>query len=169
MDKKMFKIGFLIGVLLIIGIGIYGYFNMKSIMNDTTIKPIALVQLDLVNLNGEKIILKSGKPIVINFWATWCVPCVQEFPEFEELNKKYSDKVDFFMVSDEEISKIEKFKAKKGYDLNMVRSSKTFEKYGLMLRPATYFYDSNGELVNKFAGGITKEDLENEIKKIIEN
>jgi cytochrome c biogenesis protein CcmG/thiol:disulfide interchange protein DsbE len=169
MDKKMFKIGFLAGVLLIIGIGIYGYFNMKSVMNDNTIKPIELVQLDLEKSNGEKIILKNGKPIVINFWATWCVPCVQEFPEFEELNKKYSDKVDFLMISDEENSKIEKFKAKKGYNLNMVRSLKTFEKYGLMLRPATYFYDSNGKLVSKFAGGITKEELENEIKKIIEN
>ena len=169
MDKKMFKIGFLVGVLLVIGIGIYGYFNMQSIMNDNTIKPIELVQLDLENSNGEKIILKNGKPIVINFWATWCVPCIQEFPEFEELNKKYSDKVEFLMISDEEISKIEKFKARKGYNLNMVRSSKTFEKYGLMLRPATYFYDSNGKLVSKFAGGIAKEELENEIKKIIEN
>jgi thiol-disulfide isomerase/thioredoxin len=169
MDKKMFKIGFLVGVLMIIGIGIFGYYNMKSIMNDNTIKPIELVQLDLENSNGEKISLKNGKPFVINFWATWCVPCVQEFPEFEELNKKYSDKVEFLMVSDEEISKIEKFKAKKGYNLNLVRSSKTFDKYGLMLRPATYFYDSNGKLVSKFAGGITKEELENEIKKIIEN
>ena len=51
----------------------------------------------------------------------------------------------------------------------MLRSSKTFDKYGLMLRPATYFYDSNGKLISKFAGGITKEELENEIKKIIEN
>lgn len=165
----MFKIGFLIGVLLIIGIGIYGFFNMKSIMNDNTIKPIELVQLDIENLNGEKIILKTGKPIVINFWATWCVPCIQEFPEFEELNKKYSEKVDFLMVSDEEIHKIENFKAKKGYNLNMVRSLITFEKYDLMLRPATYFYDSNGKLVSKFAGGITKEELENEVKKIVKN
>ena len=169
MDKKMFKIGFLVGVLLIVGIGIYGYFNMQSIMNDNTIKPIELVQLDIENSKGEKINLKNGKPFVINFWATWCVPCIQEFPEFEELNKKYSDKVEFLMVSDEEISKIEKFKEKKGYNLNMVRSSKTFDKYGLMLRPATYFYDSNGKLVSKFAGGITKEELEDEIKKIIEN
>ena len=55
MDKKMFKIGFLVGILLIIGIGIYGYFNIKSIMNDVTIKPIKLVQLELENLNGEKL------------------------------------------------------------------------------------------------------------------
>jgi thiol-disulfide isomerase/thioredoxin len=168
MDKKMFKIGFLVGVLIIIGIGIYGYFNMKSIMNDVTIKPIELSQLDIENAKAEKVNLKNGKPIIINFWATWCVPCVQEFPEFEELNKKYGDKVDFVMISDEEMTKIEKFKAKKGYKLNMFRSAITFDKYGLMLRPATYFYDSDGKLMNKISGGIAKENLEKEILSLIE-
>lgn len=169
MDKKMFKIGFLVGVVLIIGIGIYGYFNMQSIMNDVTIKPIELAQLDLENAKAEKVNLNTGKPIIINFWATWCAPCVQEFPEFDELNSKYGDKVDFVMISDEEISKIEKFKGKKGYKLNMLRSTKTFDKYGLMLRPATYFYNSEGKLKNKISGGIAKEDLEKEILKLIEN
>lgn len=169
MDKKMFKIGFLVGVLLIIGIGIYGYFNMQSMMNDVTIKPIELAQLDLENAKAEKVNLKNGKPIILNFWATWCVPCVQEFPEFDELNAKYGHKVDFVMISDEEMTKIEKFKAKKGYNLNMLRSAKTFDKYGLILRPATYFYNSEGLLVNKISGAITKEDLEKEILKLIEN
>ena len=164
----MFKIGFLVGVLLIIGIGIYGYFNIKSVMNDTTIKPIELVQLDLENSNGGKVKIKNGKPIVINFWATWCTPCIQEFPNFEEMNKKYSGKVDFLMISDEETVKIKKFKSKKGYTLNMVRSLKTFDKYDLKARPATYFYNSEGKLINKFSGEITKEELEKEIKSLIE-
>lgn len=169
MDKKMFKIGFLVGGLLIIGIGIYGYFNMQSITNDVAIKPIELAQLDLENAKEEKVILKNGKPIIINFWATWCVPCVQEFPQFDELNEIYGDKIDFVMISDEEMMKIEKFNAKKGYKLNMLRSAKTFDKYGLMLRPVTYFYNSEGKLINKISGGIEKEDLEKEILNLIEN
>ena len=165
----MFKIGFLVGVLLIIGIAIYGYYNMQYMMNDPASKPIELTQLDLKNAKEEKIILKAGKPIIINFWATWCVPCVEEFPQFEELNAKYGDKIDFVMISDEEMTKIEKFKAKKGYKLNMLRSTKTFDKYGLMLRPVTFFYNSEGKLINKISGGIEKEDLEKEILKLIEN
>lgn len=169
MDKKMFKIGFLVGVLFIIGIGIYGYFNMQSMMNDFAIKPIELSQLDLENAKAEKVNLNNGKPIIINFWATWCVPCVEELPEFDELNVKYGNKVDFVMISDEEITKIEKFKIKKGYKLKMLRSTKTFDKYGLMLRPATYFYNSEGKLKNKISGEIAKKDLEKEILKLIEN
>ncbi len=169
MDKKMFKIGFLVGVLLIIGIGVYGFFNMESMMNDVSVKSIELTQLDLENAKAEKVNLKIGKPIIINFWATWCVPCLQEFPDFDELNAKYGDKVDFVMISDEAITKIEKFKVKKGYKLNMLRSAKTFDEYGLLLRPATYFYNSEGKLINKISGGIAKEDLEKEILKLIDN
>jgi cytochrome c biogenesis protein CcmG/thiol:disulfide interchange protein DsbE len=168
MDKKMFKIGYLVGVLLIVGIGVYGYLTVKTISNDISINPIELAQLDLENSVSEKVILKSGKPIIINFWATWCVPCVQELPEFEALNKKYGNKVDILLVSDEENSKINNFKQKKGYKLNMLRSTKPFKEYGLIGRPATYFYNSKGVLISKISGSITKEELEEGISNIIE-
>jgi hypothetical protein len=71
------------------------------------------------------------------------------------------------MVSDEEISKVEKFKAKKGYDLNLIRNSKTFETFGLAVRPATYFYNADGKLISKVASSITKEELELEINALL--
>jgi thiol-disulfide isomerase/thioredoxin len=169
MDKKMFKKGFIVGATFIIAVGIYGYFNINSIIGDNVLKPIELTQLDLENSKGEKIKIKTGKPIVINFWATWCAGCVKELPEFEELNKKYADKIDFILVSDEKISTIEKFKARKGYTINMVRSLKTFDLYQLMLRPATYFYNSDGKLVTKMGGELSKDVLEKQIKLLLEN
>lgn len=168
MDRKMFKTGFLVGVFSIIAIGIYSYFNMKSITNEVMTLPIELAQLDLENTNSEKVNLKSTKPIIINFWATWCVPCVQEFPEFEEMNAKYGDKINFVMLSDEEMTKINKFKTKNGYKINILRSRKEFSHYGLKVRPATYFYNSKAELSNNIIGLITKEDLEKEILKLLE-
>lgn len=62
------------------------------------------------------------------------------------MNEKYSDKVDIIMVSDEDVLKIKNFKLKKGYKLNMLRSIKPFNDYGLIGRPATLFYNSKGEL-----------------------
>ena len=166
MDKKMFKIGFLIGIVLIIGVG---YYTMKTNIIDNTTKPIILSELDLENENGEKVLLKAGKPIIINFWATWCEPCVAEFPQFEKLKNKYSDKIDFIMISDEEINKIVQFKSKKGYSLKMLRSVKIFNDYGLIGRPATYFYNSKGILIQKLGGGLSEEILENEVELLIEN
>jgi thiol-disulfide isomerase/thioredoxin len=167
MDKKMFKIGFLSGILLIIGIGIYGYFNMRITFSDNT-KSIELSQLELQNLSSEKISLKKGKPKVLNFWATWCDPCVKEFPEFVKLNTKYGDKVDIIMISDEDVLNIKNFKLKKDYNLNMVRSTKSFNEYGLIGRPATFFYNAKGELVSKWGGSITYDKLEEGVTGIID-
>jgi len=169
MDKKTFKIGYIVGVILAIGIAMYGYYKIKSIADGSGIKSIELSEIAIENLSGKKTTLHSGKPTVINFWATWCAPCVEEFSEFDKMNKKYSDKVDFVMISDENTDKIVKFKNKKNYNLNFVRTTKSFEKYGLNLRPVSFFYNSKGKLVSKVSGGISQENLEKEIQKIIEN
>lgn len=167
MDKKMFKIGYLVGVVLIIGLGIMGYMNAKSILSSSTLSTIELDQIEVEDFNNKKIKLTVDKPIVVNFWATWCAPCVEELPYFEELQHKYKDQVDFLMVSEEEVSKIEKFKNKKGYTLNLVRSSKKNIDYGLNAIPATFFYNSEGKLINKIVGSLTKEDLEIQITNLL--
>jgi thiol-disulfide isomerase/thioredoxin len=166
MDKKFFKYDFIIGALLMIGALSFLHFNSDYVENVLS-KKIELSDLALENTKGEKINLQTGKPLVLNFWATWCAPCIEEFPEFEEINEKYKDKVEFLMISDEEINLIKNFKYKKGYQLNMVHSSKTFDKYGLQVRPVTYFYSSDGKLKHKTAGSITYEILESEVKKLI--
>ena len=59
-----------------------------------------------------------GKIQVINFWATWCGPCVAEFPNIEKLKKAFKGKqVEFYIVSEEPLSTIRSFAAKKKLDL----------------------------------------------------
>lgn len=41
----------------------------------------------------------QGKPLLINFWATWCVPCVEEFPDLVKIDKEYKGKIDFITIS----------------------------------------------------------------------
>lgn len=163
------------GLLFAIVLALFGFLSLDSKMDkltndlilDEDIPDIELAQLDLENSNGEKVQLTSGKPLILNFWATWCGPCVEEFPAFEELYEKYTDTISFVMVSDEKLKTIEKFKAKKGYKLNMLRSIKPFDEYGLTLRPATYFYDSQGKLINNISGAISKQVLEKEVLSLL--
>ena len=72
---------------------------------------LATPQGELVNLSASE-----GKVVLINFWATWCPPCVAEMPSLQNLYSEYGDRVDFYLVSVESKEKIEVFMEKKGYD-----------------------------------------------------
>ena len=95
----------------------------------------------------------KGKVVFLNLWATWCPPCVAEFGDIDELYKSYKDKVEFVLISSDEVSKIMAFLDKKGYaissniyveQLPSVFQSKTI--------PATFIISKNGELVVKKKG-----------------
>lgn len=62
-----------------------------------------LTQLDVVPLaNGARPISQAdlaGKVVLINFWGTWCPPCLAEFPQIEALNKQYGNRSDFALIS----------------------------------------------------------------------
>ena len=69
------------------------------------------VKIDFIDYDGLELLLNKNddKTYVINFWATWCKPCVQELPSFEKLNKVYKDKnVEVILVSLDFPNQIEK-------------------------------------------------------------
>ena len=61
----------------------------------------------LVDLEGNKVALADykGKPVVVNFWATWCAPCKLEMPWFEEFSKKYAGQVTILGVAADDVPK----------------------------------------------------------------
>src|SRR5450756_1594368 len=66
----------------------------------------------LLDLNNNKVSLSDfrGKVVVLNFWATWCPPCIAEAPDLVEVSNAYKDKgVQFIGVSDDDVSALEKF------------------------------------------------------------
>lgn len=66
------------------------------------VKPIAesrsaVTQIDEVAL--KKLLVPNGRPLLINFWATWCDPCREEFPELVKIDAEYKGKIDFITIS----------------------------------------------------------------------
>ena len=97
---------------------------------------------------------KKGK-IVINYWATWCAPCIKEMPSIkkaEEILDEYG--YTFLLVSDETVSKISSFKKEWNFDFNFLKSSKSFESLGVYAMPTSYIYDENGQLIETIVGAI---------------
>src|SRR5687768_16627705 len=62
-------------------------------------------QIDIVGL--KKLIKPAGRPLLINFWATWCPPCVEEFPDLVKIDSDYRGKLDVITVSLDDLAEIE--------------------------------------------------------------
>ncbi len=106
-------------------------------------------QIVLTDLNGNEVDLKDheGKTIFVNFWATWCRPCIQEMPGIMALQTQLIGKnIEFFFASDEEMEKIQKFIESRNMVSNFVRVENP-ESLGVDALPTTFIFNGDGELV----------------------
>lgn len=90
------------------------------------------------------------KPIIINFWATWCPPCIAEKPSFQKLYDDYREKVFFLFVTSDAPEKVLQFKTKHGYTLPVyypVNAIPTMLQSSSV--PASYVIDKSGNIVLK--------------------
>lgn len=127
--------------------------DLESLQTKTT-----FVDLDENNLDLSE--FKQGK-IVINYWATWCAPCIKEMPSLkraEKILKNYG--YTFLLVSDETISKISRFKKEMNFDFNFLKSNKSFETLGIYSMPTSYIFDETGKIVETIVGAIEWDSVE---------
>jgi thioredoxin 1 len=102
--------------------------------------------LEVEDGNFEAEVLKSDKPVLVDFWAPWCGPCKAIAPLVEELSKSYGDKIKF---------------AKCNVDNNPV----TPAKYGIKAIPTLIFFKA-GNVANQITGMVAKSKLEEALTKL---
>jgi thiol-disulfide isomerase/thioredoxin len=122
--------------------------------------------VDLYENNLDLSVYK-GKRIVINYWATWCGPCIKEMPSIkraEEILEDYG--YTFLLVSDETISEISKFKNDSNFDFNFLKSIESYETLGIYSIPTSYIFDENGKIIETIVGAIEwdSEEMINKLK-----
>ncbi|MEC4113525.1 TlpA family protein disulfide reductase [Myroides pelagicus] len=107
---------------------------------------------EVVDIEGNKVDFNelSGKVIIINFWATWCPPCIAEKPSFQELYNDYKDKVVFMFVTSDDKDKVTAFKEKHQYTLPIYYelANTPVMLYSKSI-PASYVIDKEGNIVVK--------------------
>ncbi|MEL0319049.1 MAG: TlpA disulfide reductase family protein, partial [Flavobacteriaceae bacterium] len=142
--------------------------NERKSITDLESVQLKTLFVDLNN-NPVDITQYKGKRIVLNYWATWCGPCINEMPALkiaEDLleNHNYA----FLLVSDETISKISDFKMNKKFDFNYLKSVKSIETLGIYSLPTSYIFDENGKKIETIVGTISwdSEEIIEKLKKI---
>ena len=142
-----------------------------GITNNKNVSDLESLQLktsfvDLYENNLDLSVYK-GKKIVINYWATWCGPCIKEMPTIkraEEILEDYG--YIFLLVSDETVSKISKFKNDRNFDFNFLKSIESYETLGIYSMPTSYIFDENGKIIETIVGAIEwdSEEMINKLK-----
>jgi len=120
---------------------------------------------------GQTVDLASfkGKPVVINFWATWCGPCWEEHPVLVANARRLQPNVQFLgIVFDDTEQKILSFLQQRGsgYPTLVDEKGKTAIAYGVGGVPETFFLDANGTIVAKFNGPMSTDDLQANLQKV---
>ena len=127
----------------------------------------AALDFKVLDINGEEVRLSDfkGKPVVLNFWATWCYYCKEEMPDFNKAYKEFSD-VQFLMVNatdgvQETKEKATNYVKEQGFDFEIFfdTNREAVTNYGVTGFPATFFIDAEGNLVTYASGMIDYETL----------
>lgn len=122
--------------------------------------------------NAVKLSDYKGKPIVLNFWASWCPPCKAEMPHFAEAVKQHQDVAFLFVnMTDgfrETVNSAAAYLKSNKYDFTSLFDTKqeAAVAYSVTSLPTTYFINSSGELIAGVRGGINAATLEKGISMI---
>ena len=141
---------------------------------DAETKP-AVLDLKLRDMNGAEVNLADfkGKPLLINFWATWCPPCLEEIPYFVELVDKYKDDglVVLGISTDDTADQLKPFAAEKkmNYPVLIGLDQPDVERaFGPMWAiPVTIFVKKDGNVCKEHRGTQTKEFFEQHVKALL--
>lgn len=137
-----------------VGVGPLAKYEEGSLAND----------FELQNLQGERVRLSDlrGKVLALNFWATWCVPCVQEMPMFQAYSEQYPGFTMIGIDQAEGLAKVNPFVENMGitYPILLDLNSKVGQTYKVSMLPTTFFIDDEGMIRFRHIGMMSQDQFQ---------
>lgn len=174
-NKKSFTGILLVFIVVIIGAAVlYNYLSARTSTGSIGGESAAAPDFTVADDRGGEVKLSEmeGKPVVLNFWASWCGACQSHMPVFEEIYGQYKDDINFMMVNltggretKEEASDYIKsmdYSFPVYYDTGG-EAAGAYETYSI---PVTYFIDADGNIAGYVKGALNEETLKEGISRI---
>ena len=114
-----------------------------------------------------------GKPLVLDFWATWCAPCRATMPHFETIQDRYARQglvILGLSVDESQAADVRRFAEKQGYHIRIgMADEKLLDQFGPIRQvPTTFFINRRGEVVRRTVGYLDGETLDSYVKELIQ-
>jgi cytochrome c biogenesis protein CcmG, thiol:disulfide interchange protein DsbE len=170
MNKKVLLIGALLVLPLMALLAISFRFDPKVVESPLIGKPAP--EFTLLDLDGNTYSLSElrGKPVVINFWSTWCPPCIQEHPWLERASQQYAGRVHFLgVIYQDDPETIRRFLRQRGaWGPALVDpDNRVALAYGVFGPPETFFVDAQGTIVDKVIGAVPPRYLSEKLDELL--
>ncbi len=128
----------------------------------------------LTTLSGQTLNLTQfrGKPVYLNFFASWCPPCQFETPDVEKMYKKYGNKITFIGVNlafNDTVPRLKQFLKTYGvtYPVLLDKSGSVTKTYKVMAIPTSFFIKSNGVIMYHYLGALIASQMQTEFNKLL--
>jgi thiol-disulfide isomerase/thioredoxin len=142
----------------------------------TTAAPANVPEFTVLDADGAENRLSDhrGKPVVINFWATWCPYCIEELPMFDEAAKTYGDRIDFMIVDCVDAYRETERNAKAYLEENGLTFPAYFDTmgeasalFGASSIPLTVFIHPDGTVMDSYLGAMQQETLQSYLDALV--
>lgn len=132
-------------------------------------RPQPLKDFNVTTFDGktQSIWSFTGQPLVVNFWADWCPPCVGELPEFQAVFNERRGQFRMLGIAADSSKDAEGFVKQYGYNWTFAKSAEGFAAYQVRGIPTTLFVDSNGYVIDQITGGMDRATFEAKLAKIL--
>ena len=187
MNKKTKTVLLIAAFALLIAIAVFAYYSLRQKVSpqnnidvtqnedeasqtghDEETEKVEAPDFTVLDMDGNTVRLSDflDKPVVLNFWASWCPPCKEEMPDFNEVYGEVGEEIAFMMVDlvDGQRETIEtgtQYITEKGFTFPVYfdTEQEAASEYGILLIPTTIFIDKDGRIVTGIQGPIDTETL----------